>query len=137
MISRTAITITLTSVQTGTHQGPIAVCTGARKSISNVPPTLAAAPLRCPRWGRYSHLGTARRYSCPLDGHGAGQAVEAAGRRMRGGDAHDTGGHRCIDLRRENRFAASLTNLDLRALLDAELVEERPVEPRLRRLRVC
>src|SRR6185312_3678277 len=28
------------------------------------PPTLAAAPLRCPRWGSYSRLGAARRRSC-------------------------------------------------------------------------
>src|SRR5690348_1860417 len=110
MISGTAITMTLTSVHTGSHHGPSAFESGASMSISGYP-------------------------SCPLDADGSGQTVEAAGGRMRRGDAHDARRHAGIDLGGEHRFAAALPNLDLSALVDAELVDERLVDARPRRLR--
>ena len=71
-----------------------------------------------------------------LDGHGTGQPFEPARGRMRGRDAHDTRRHRRIDLRCKHRLAATLADLHLRAFGQPELIEQRLMQPRLRRLRI-
>ena len=50
---------------------------------------------------------------------------------MRGGNTHDARRHPQVDLSRQHRFAATLANLDLRAFLDAELIEQRAMQPGL------
>ncbi len=70
----------------------------------------------------------------PFHADRAGQAREAARRRMRGGNAHDARRNRAIDHGREDRFAVPLRHLDLRAGSESQRFEQRAMHPGLRRL---